>query len=44
MAIYRASAKVLLIDEDGQVLLLSGIDRTKPDLAPVVVSRRWCSH
>jgi 8-oxo-dGTP pyrophosphatase MutT (NUDIX family) len=31
---YRPSAKVLLIDEDGRLLLLSGIDRTKPDVAP----------
>ncbi len=34
MAIYRQSSKVLLVDPLGHVLLLSGIDRTKPDMAP----------
>jgi hypothetical protein len=34
MAIHRPSAKVLLIDEEGRLLLLRGIDRTKPEIAP----------
>jgi 8-oxo-dGTP pyrophosphatase MutT (NUDIX family) len=30
----RVCAKVLLVDERDRVLLLSGIDRTKPDMSP----------
>jgi 8-oxo-dGTP pyrophosphatase MutT (NUDIX family) len=33
-AVSRPSAKVLLVDDDGRVLLFSGVDRTKPDMAP----------
>ena len=34
VASRRPSSKVLLVDERGRVLLFSGIDRTKPDIAP----------
>jgi 8-oxo-dGTP pyrophosphatase MutT (NUDIX family) len=34
VAIYRSSAKVLLVDSLDRVLLLSGIDRQKPKIAP----------
>jgi 8-oxo-dGTP pyrophosphatase MutT (NUDIX family) len=32
--VKRQSARVLLVDEMSRVLLLSGIDRTKPDIPP----------
>jgi 8-oxo-dGTP pyrophosphatase MutT (NUDIX family) len=32
--LFRRSSKVLLVDPDRRVLLLSGIDRTKPELDP----------
>ncbi len=34
MAVRRETSKVLLVDERRRVLLLSGIDRTKPEVAP----------
>lgn len=34
MGTPRPSAKILIVDERGRVLLFSGIDRTKPDVAP----------
>jgi 8-oxo-dGTP pyrophosphatase MutT (NUDIX family) len=34
VAIYRSSAKVLLLDSLDRVLLSSGIDRTKPAIPP----------
>lgn len=34
VAEIRRAAKVLLVDEHNRVLLFSGIDRTKPDVAP----------
>lgn len=34
MGVRRVCAKVLLVDEQGRTLLFSGIDRTKPDVAP----------
>jgi 8-oxo-dGTP pyrophosphatase MutT (NUDIX family) len=34
VATYRSSAKVLLLDSLDRVLLLSGIDRTKPAIPP----------
>ena len=34
MRARRPCAKVLIVDERGDVLLLSGIDRTKPDVPP----------
>ena len=33
MATTRPCSKVLLVDERNRVLLFSGIDRTKPDIA-----------
>lgn len=35
VSVRRICAKVLLVDSDARVLLLSGIDRTLPDDAPV---------
>jgi 8-oxo-dGTP pyrophosphatase MutT (NUDIX family) len=34
VATYRSSAKVLLVDSLDRALLSSGIDRTKPEIAP----------
>ena len=34
VAVSRQCSKVLLVDEQGRVLLFSGIDRTRPDVPP----------
>jgi 8-oxo-dGTP pyrophosphatase MutT (NUDIX family) len=34
MSVQRPCAKVLIVDERERVLLFSGIDRTKPEIAP----------
>ena len=34
MSTLRRSAKVLVVNDEGRVLLFSGIDRTKPDVPP----------